>query len=199
MQAAIKTFWNWFQENQQAYFDLQLGDPKQEELFNALLLELRKLDDQLSFEFSMPLEDGRREFVLTAQGMQKSFPAVFQLHENAPEMPNWIIVPLKPRLKQELMLNVGEVEFGFDDMFFRWAKDEEKIALQLHLRGEFQDNLRIQLGFLMLDVLLGEYDVAMRIGHLEFVQLEEKEVENLSTIRDLPGLIDDVYYAEDKA
>jgi hypothetical protein len=197
MQTKINAFWDWFQENEQAYFDLQLGDPKQEQLFQDLMQEFRKLDEHLAFEFSMPLEDGRREFVLTAQGMQKSFPVVFQLHEQAPEMPHWIIVPLKPRLNQDLMLNIGEVEFGFDDMFFRWAKDEDKIALQVHLRGEFPDNLRIQLGFLMLDVLLGEYDVATRIGHLEFVQLEETEIENLSTIRDLPGLIDDIYYAEE--
>ncbi len=196
MQAKIKAFWDWFEANEADYFHLKLNDPNQEHLFDQMLRELRKLDEHLAFELSMPLEDGRRELVLTAQGMKASFPLVFEMQKQAPALDHWMVVPLKPRLGQDLMLNIGDVEFGFDDMFFRWAKDGDFIALQVHLRGAFPENLRIQLGFLMLDVLLGEYDVATRIGHLEFVQLEEKEVENLSTIRDLPGLIDDIYYAD---
>jgi len=76
-----KEFWNWFVANSEDYYDFKKD---QERLFNILLNKLSEVNPDLSFQFSIDLKDGKREFIISANGIRESFPSVFKLIEKAP-------------------------------------------------------------------------------------------------------------------
>ena len=190
MENKIAAFWQWFTDNEADFHNMELLGDRQGELFELLSNELHKLSEHLSFEFSSLHEDGKRELVITANGMQSVFPIVFQLYETAPLFSNWIIVPLKPRLDREVTLGIAGKEFGFDDIYFDGQVNGSKLDLDLYLRCDLPDNILPQIGFLMLDVILGEFDVATKIGHLAFLHLEESKIPALTGFRELPAMVD---------
>jgi len=69
-------FWAWFAKNADRYLHFEDDTDR---LFDALEAELRKIDPHLVFEFSDILDDGSREFFISADGIVGSFPAVTNL------------------------------------------------------------------------------------------------------------------------
>jgi hypothetical protein len=74
-------FWRWFQKNENALFDFERD---QERTFDRLAAEMQKVDPSLTFEFG-PKDDGRREFVISADGIVEAFPKVESLYAAAPK------------------------------------------------------------------------------------------------------------------
>lgn len=190
MQHNTENFWNWFEQHQLSYFEL--NENEQEQLFDALSNKLRSLDDNLTFEFSGIKENGKREFVLSANGMRKSFPLVFQLHETAPAFPNWEIIALKPRFEspKDMRLGINGKDFGVEDIFFDWQKIGAEFSIQVHLRADVPQDMLLQIGFIFLDLVLGEYDVATKLGNIDFKVLDESQLASLTNILELPAIVD---------
>ena len=61
-------------------------------------------------------------------------------------------------------------ELGTSALWYRTARQEDKLDLALAIEGQDKDGAHGFLGpvFLLLDAALGEYDVATRIGVIEF-------------------------------
>ncbi|MBP1081517.1 MULTISPECIES: hypothetical protein [Bacillus] len=76
-----KDFWNWFEKNSEDYF--QLKESRYESLFNKLHSQLSKINPDLVFEFSAELDSGKREFIISADGIVAAFPDVIRLVEAA--------------------------------------------------------------------------------------------------------------------
>ena len=68
-------FWNWFQAHDSALFAVKTGN---EPICGELSEELHRVHPTLTFEFG-PADSGRREFVLSADGIKDAFPAVLAL------------------------------------------------------------------------------------------------------------------------
>lgn len=190
MENKIAAFWQWFQANEADFYQMELMGDRQDELFEMLSRELHKLNENLGFEFSVMLADGKKELIITANGMRDAFPIVFQLCETAPELPRWVITALKPRLQQELVLEIAGNSFGFDDIYFEGMQNRNKLDLKLYLRCELPEQALPQIGFLMLDMMLGEFDVATKIGNLDFFYLSETKIPSLKGFRELPAIVD---------
>src|SRR5690349_18790253 len=92
-------FWKWFIDHEP---DLFTFDPEQiaerERIFDEIASELQKIDPDLSFEFG-PNGTSRREFVISASGIQRAFPAVVSLAEAAPPLERWQVIAFRPRRK----------------------------------------------------------------------------------------------------
>lgn len=86
-----QTFWNWFSKNKEIYFYLEKN---LEALFSKLKTELEKIHPDLVFEFSPLLQDGTREFVISADGIKSISPVVIDLVKQAPKLKNWKIVQI---------------------------------------------------------------------------------------------------------
>jgi hypothetical protein len=186
----IGAFWQWFTENQDRFMVMQAEG--NESLFTELSDELKKLDEHLTFEFSNIQDNGKREFILSANGISKSFPIVFQLHEAAPELQNWDIIALKPRIDHpgDIQLNLSGKIFGIEDIYFEWFKEDDCLSVILYMRADYPENVLAQIGFIFLDLLLGEYDVATKLGHIDFRTLEESRVDGLFELIDLREIMD---------
>src|SRR5215470_9533932 len=91
--SAESDFWRWFQHNEADLFDFERD---QEAIFDRLAAEMHKVHPSLTFEFG-PKENGRREFVISADGIRDAFPKVESLYAAAPTMARWKFVKFRPR------------------------------------------------------------------------------------------------------
>jgi hypothetical protein len=181
-----KKFWDWFSKNSDLYFDFEKN---QEELFNTLNKKLNEVEENLTFEFSPLLDNGKREFVVSADGIKSSFPAVIQLTDNAPLLDKWIIVPFRQSHMEYTQINYKDIQLDFEDVFFRYAKDHGKLGIELNIRG-YQDYPDWgTASFLLLDTVLGEYDTEMNLSWIERKKLDENEVDILYSITELPTIM----------
>src|SRR5215470_7188766 len=70
-----KNFWKWFLSHEDEMFHFEAD---QERVFDKLAMALRRVHPDLVFEFSS-IQNGRREFVISAAGIKKAFPEVTAL------------------------------------------------------------------------------------------------------------------------
>lgn len=85
-------FWNWFKDNSDNYLNLEQD---QDTLLKNLRGALDKVNPDLVFEFSPILDDGKREFIISADGMKSIFPIVKALVNGAPQLDKWHIIAFR--------------------------------------------------------------------------------------------------------
>ena len=165
--SATSTFWTWFQANTPALLAVTTC---REPICEALVEELRRIAPELTFQFG-PVHDGRREFVISADGIRDAFPAVEALAAAAPPLAQWTITRFRPGLPGPHRLHFGGVEVDSKDVLVRVEPDGDRIGLTVALpRFAPTPELRWEhAGFILLDMSLGEYLVETRIGAIDFV------------------------------
>lgn len=78
-------FWKWFTKNEKFIYENVENKDKQEKLFDDISSRLHKIDENLVFEFSPIHENNIREFIISADGIKESFPAVEKLITISPK------------------------------------------------------------------------------------------------------------------
>src|SRR5579872_3520965 len=159
-------FWKWFTANEPRLFAFESD---REAIFDELGREMRLVNSDLTFEFG-PVQDGKREFVISAGGIKSAFPAVEALYGVAPSLKRWVWVKYRPR-----RLPINDLEYGgkmvkADNVRYLLAKDGDKVGIVLFFDGysEKEKNTYGQIGFLFLDEALGEYAMETQVGFVEF-------------------------------
>jgi hypothetical protein len=178
-------FWKWFQANSA---DLRKVTTCNEKVCDLLLKQMRKVHKDLTFAFG-PEKDGRREFVISADGIRDAFQAVQTLARSSPYMAGWKIVAFRPAVGWDAEVVIDKISIGADDIWFRHELSDMKINLMLYIRKHLMDIERssvMQAVFLLLDHGLGEYVIETRIGHLDLHPLPDEPLP--PDIRPLPEL-----------
>ncbi|MFB4324733.1 hypothetical protein [Priestia megaterium] len=184
-----KEFWSWFEKNSEEYF--QLDENNYDLLFNKLGLQLSKYHKDLTFEFSVEMNQGKREFIISAEGMVSAFPAVIKLVEEAPSLEKFNVVAFRQRQDSEQEIYFEDIVLNTEDIFFTYREDKQMDCLDIviYIKGYSEENDQfIAAAFIMLDSLIGEYDVGVKLGEINFEPYqEEKEAE---PILNLVSLVD---------
>ena len=184
-----KEFWSWFEKNSEDYF--QLDENNYDLLFNKLALQLSKYHKDLTFEFSVEMNQGKREFIISAEGMVSAFPAVIKLVEEAPSLEKFNVVAFRQRQDSEQEIYFEDIVLNTEDIFFTYREDKQMDCLDIviYIKGYSEENDQfIAAAFIMLDSLIGEYDVGVKLGEINFEPYqEEKEAE---PILNLVSLVD---------
>lgn len=181
-------FWNWFSRHSDEY--LQLDDNKVESLFTKLNKQLKKVNENLTYEFSVELIDGNREFIISADGIHATFPDVIKLVEAAPKMDHFKIIAFRQRGK-EFTIRYNEIELEPSDVFFSYKDCIDHIDIVLYIKGYIHDNEDWDGAvFILLDTIIGEYDVVMKIGKIEFRQFQADL--SMKPIIELPEIVDNI-------
>lgn len=164
---------------------------KQEKLFDDISSRLHKIDENLVFEFSPIHENNIREFSISADGIKESFPAVMNLIAKSPKIKNWQFNAFRQRVPgDDLTLNFGKFKIGYDDIYFRHSTSNNELGIELNIRN-YDESAQMQNAiYVLLDGLLGEYDVTMNVDWIERVKLDENNIENLDKLTELRYLID---------
>ena len=183
-------FWVWFKRNDATLFDFEKG---QERIFDQLSTQIKRVDPNLTFEFG-PKQNGKREFVISADGLRESFPAVISLYDAAPKLDRWIFVKFRPR-REPMGIEYAGVKVEVNDVLVSLEPDGDKVAITVYIAkyNVIQANAYGSIGFLMLDQALGEYDMETKVGPVQFQPAHASSVSNKMTLQDLPKAVDDYF------
>ncbi len=185
-------FWKWFQKNDEMIFNFEKD---LENTFNKLSLALSKVGPDLVFEFGPIDKNGKREFVISAGGIKKSFPAVELLFNSAPELSRWIIVKFRQRRSPLNDLTFAGVSIKVDDVYYNIYKDDDKLGVMLFFDNysKQEDSIYGNLCYLFLDEALGEYDVETKLGFIEYHNKTSKHFKGAKPLKELAIQVDEHY------
>ena len=180
-------FWKWFQKNEAMLFSFEKN---QDAAFASLGTQMNKVHESLTFEFG-PIESGKREFVISADGIKDAFPAVERVYATAPKLDRWIFIKFRPR-REPMDVEYGGVKVKVDDVFCTVEPDKGKAGITVFIRGYQTEHQKVYTGitFLMLDQALGEYDVETKVGFIEtksfsvHSNLEKKPITEVTKVFD---------------
>lgn len=180
-------FWKWFQKNETSLFNFEKN---QDAVFQTLSTQMKKVHESLTFEFG-PIKEGKREFVISGDGDKKAFPAVENLHADAPKLDRWVFIKFRPR-RTPMDIEYSGVRVKTDDVFCTVEPDRGKAGITVFIRGYQVEQHKTYAGitFLMLDQALGEYDVETKVGFIQTKpfsaasELEKKPFKEVAKIFD---------------
>jgi hypothetical protein len=186
-----KKFWNWFEKNEDRLFNFE---KEQNKIFNELKAQLDKIDSNLVFEFSS-IQNGKREFVISADGHKQSFPSVERLHSDAPKLNRWIFIPFRPRREALDEVEYQGIKIRLKEIAFELNPNQNKIDIVLYIKNYYEINRDIYVAILFhfLDAILGEYDVEMKVGRIDLKSSEEISNFNDHNIRFLSKKFDELF------
>ncbi|MGA8013724.1 MAG: hypothetical protein WB949_14940 [Candidatus Acidiferrales bacterium] len=186
---AQEEFWKWFIHREAELF---LFDPvkevERERIFDELAGALAKVDPNLTFEFG---PNGiSREFVISAGGIKSAFPAVVSLTKAAPALDRWKIIAFRPRRAPNIV-ELGNKRIDPSDVQFSLLDNGQIAGIHLFIPGFREDDIGFkQIGYLLLDEMLGEYDVGSRLGLIEMLSPQARTKGDRYPLAELPGLFD---------
>lgn len=160
----VKKFWEWFLTKENELFDFKQN---QESLFNDLQFHLDSIHNHLGFVFNEELTNGKREFIISANGDRNMIPYVETIFEDAPELDRWIMKKYKPRMEGISKFEIDNLTINPEDINFILFAEEKKIHAVFYVKG-YEDEgkksiLRAGLASI-IDHLVGEYDAMTKIS-----------------------------------
>lgn len=180
-------FWKWFiSRSNEFYISIESNT---ENLFKELDTELHKYDQNLTYEFSQIKNNGKREFVISADGLTESINSVIKLVNAAPKMSNWEIKAFRQRKSFEQDIVIENFKVSPKDIYFSSSISNNKISITLYVSNFVTKKEYIGALFALIDNLIGEYDAMKYISSLDIKTLQNEY--ELKPITELPKLIDD--------
>ncbi|PND36793.1 hypothetical protein C1O66_04070 [Paucibacter aquatile] len=179
-------FWKWFQRNEQMLFNFEAN---QERTFDLLAAQMQRVHPSLTFEFG-PVRGGKREFIISADGIREAFPKVEDLFAAAPTLPKWEVIKFRPR-RDPFDIEYGGISVKASTVLVIIQGDGAKAGLTVLIPGytEAQRNTYMGVAYLVLDQALGEYDVETRVGFIE-VKAPNAAAKGAVTVQQLPKAFD---------
>jgi hypothetical protein len=181
---AIREFWRVFLRAEETLFAGEEDDPELREVIG-------RVHPDLEFDIGPP-EAGKRDIVISAGGVRDAFPAVEALARGAPPLRRWNVV----RFRQRRPIS-GNVTFQ------GLALSPENVRFEIHARGpgagiilfmpgytQQEHSRYLALALIIIDALLGEYDVEMKLGSIAIEHLGPDRGARAMTLDHLAGVFD---------
>ena len=181
-------FWDWFQKNEDRLFHFTKD---QDTIFSALSSAMHKVHSDLTFEFG-PEIDGKREFVISADGQRNVFPTVESLFTLAPSLPRWTFTKFRPRRHAAGMVHLNGLEIKAQDVEVSMEADGEKVGLNVFMLGyDSEDRRYLNIAFIILDHIIGEFDMETKVGFINVKPFDETSLRTRFSLDFLPIAFDD--------
>ena len=183
-EVAIREFWRGFLREEEAIY----GGAE----LNAVLRELiERVHPDLEFDIG-PLDGGRRKIVISAGGIREAFPAVEALAQGAPQLNRWEVVRYRQRRPLRGKFAIGGLTLSPATIRFEISSGGPGAGIVLYMPGytRAEHSRYLALALLLLDTLLGEYDVEMKLGTIGIEPSEKENSSRALTLDRLPGVFD---------
>lgn len=187
---SVAAFWNAFAARQDDWLDLSPGEWVEQA---NTLLEAHV--PGMALELQTQPDAPGVDLIVTAQGTIEQFPLVAQLAAAAPPMPGYRVSALRPRSTEpDFPLGMEGFEMSTRDVLVALQQDVGQVALELRLActvpAGFEEHAQ-HMAFFMVDHVLGEYDFAVKVGAVDFVDEENHDRDAAWTpLADLPPVFD---------
>ncbi len=187
---SYELFWTYFKNNELDIFHNIKTDT--DNVVFDITNRVKAIHPELEFEITLDLEDGKRNFILSADGIKELFPIVEDVVSHAPKLDNWIVTAFRPRLYQRnQIIDLDGITLDYHDIYFSYEEQNNKLIIDVFINGYVEgDNRYIHLYFLLLDSLIGEYDAVMMIEETKVHPLQNKT--NLEEFPKLLHIIDQI-------
>lgn len=179
-------FWEWFRKNEDKFYHMTVHD--REDLFDLLGEQLHKIHEDLVFEFNVkPDENGIREMVISADGLSELIPYVIKVVNIAPKMDRWKIIAFRQRMDEDIEINYKDYIISADTIYFNYqfSEDGTQIDATLFIK-EYEEDM-VGAIYLLLDSLLGEFEVMTKLRYLEFAELINED--QLIPLKKIPDIL----------
>jgi len=185
---AHEEFWNWFIQHEVDLFDFEAD---REKIFDQLAAELQKVDPDLTFEIGP--KRTRREFVISAGGIKRAFPAVALLVNASPILDRWQVTAFRPRRTPPNIVEFRGKRVHPKDVQFSLLDNGRTAGLYIFIPGFREDDADLkQIGYLLLDESLGEYDVESRLGLIKMLSPDTPTDEERYPLAELAARFDEL-------
>jgi len=187
-----KEFWNWFVQHEAELFRLRPDrEAEPESMFDKLASELQKVHPDLAFEFGP--NETNREFVISAGGIKRAFSSVAALVNSAPTLDRWQITAFRPRRDPVNVVEFRGKRVDPKDVQFTLLSNGKMPGVRLFIPGyrDADSDIR-QIGYLLLDEALGEYDVETSLGPIEMLSPEAHTEGRRFPLAELPKQFDEL-------
>jgi hypothetical protein len=182
----VQIFWRWFELHENELFDVVSYDAH---VLDSLRDELQKVRDGLTFELGNTAET--RDLVISADGDKDLFPQVISLVKGAPNLRRWRFVAFRPRGIFPVEIAIGEKVADSKDVSFSLLDNGEVAGIRLFIPGyEANDLGWREIGYLLLDHALGEYDVEQSLPLIKMYSPHEATMERRYPLIELPEKFD---------
>lgn len=146
------------------------------ELMEALNELLQPLFPHLAAEVAG--EPPAFKLVLTAHGAKEHFEALMALVRSSPKLPGVEVEAFRQRASEGFGMRMNDFELASADLRVRHEASDGLVALEIAFAKpipmDMRDHAR-HMSFIMLDHILGEYDFAVKVGPVDFVEADEAD------------------------
>lgn len=162
-----KQFWEWFGAQEVALAGMITDPPR---LLATITPMLKRVDKNLAFEVGVQTQNnGKYDFVLSADGIRDNMPAVESLASHAPHLNRWTITKYRQR-SEGVTLQFEELALTPDSILASIERQDDRIGVILYFPEAAAKGPSSQhAGFLMLDATLGELDMMTKVGSVDIV------------------------------
>lgn len=186
-------FWEWFAKNEVRLAEAAKKDPVAP--MNEISDTLEQTVQQgLIAELAVDSTPGAKStVVISADGDKKLFPRVKAVVAAAPALTRWKVVAFRQRRSPDETLELGGKAYSVADFSFREvARGGGRVDVEISVRGMKAKNDRdfMQVTFILLDGIVGEYDMETKVGALELVPRPEKPAKGLRPLTELAAVVD---------
>ncbi len=169
-----EAFWRWFEDSAAglatAYDDFAAGKTGPMPLIAPVEKRLNRYHKGLVHEIGQR-PDGLYDLVISADGIRDQIKPVSDLVKVAPKIDQWTVTAFRaPKPIGDPLLELDGEMYRLEDVFYRLTPGEDglsNIVLGFHAKdaGAAADDF-IGPGFLILDRVIGEFNVMTRIGEV---------------------------------
>ena len=185
-------FWSWFQKNES---EIYASGSEPTSTINELADQLSEYKSGVTYEISVE-EDGKKGFIISADGIRDLFQDVVSLYKAAPALEKWEVIAFRPPMQNfsSIKLRYAGEEFDPNKLWIHPIIDEDFFDLIVFYPGLTDENKNIVISgvYILLDTVLGEYDVVTGIRYLDHHNLpDDPEGEGLIPFVKLRDIYDE--------
>lgn len=192
-----QAFWDWFsgaaEQLARDHDAVVAGKAGPEPLIEPVAKRLNAYHKGLAHEIGQDA-DGVYDLVISANGIKDRIDAVTALVRAAPDIDGWKVTAFRPRKAGgDFLLRMGGEEFHAENVFYRLGETSGGLCdIEILFGAGFDapDGALIGPAFLIMDSVIGEYDVMTKIG-----QVAARTVKPADDMRDyapIAALADDL-------
>lgn len=186
----LRTFWNWFESHANSFY--QIEEKNAHQLLEMLLTRLHDIHPDLTFELGGVSKNNKRELIISAGGVKSAFPYVIKLMELSPQLDDWDFKAFRQRKPDFCEVNFGDFNLNAHDVYFDYELEEKLIEIKLFIKGYNEEPVFAHAIFIILDHLLGEFDLETKVGTITMYSVESKTSTSLPLL-DLSMIVDEYF------
>jgi hypothetical protein len=177
------TFWKWFS----AHAAELHGNPDLRAVMESISAELEKAYPGVFVEIGKTGDE--LMLVISADGIKALFPQVQEIYAARPTVPGWKIVAFRQR-DAGFAIEMNGTKIEPKTVKFVGTPSEGKLDIEVFLPGFKKDDEEMKkIGFIVLDHMIGEYDMETKIGAIDFGPLAAAPA-TAKSLSDLPAMVD---------